>query len=78
MTRLEQKRSMFAPGAKRASLTLRKAAGGLLIGDQGFASVYFRRALKTLLRDIGSSQASGWTPAASPPHERIFAQTFHN
>jgi uncharacterized protein YjbJ (UPF0337 family) len=33
-----------------------KAAG---LMDQGFASVYFRHMLKTLLRDIGSSQASG-------------------
>jgi hypothetical protein len=54
----------------------RKAAGSIV--DQGFASVYFRHVLKTLLRRHRFFAGEGVAPAASPPHQRTFAQTFHN
>jgi hypothetical protein len=47
MTRLEQKRQIAAPGANRASLSRRTSCHSM---DQGFAIVYFRHTLKTLLR----------------------------
>jgi hypothetical protein len=73
MTRLEQKRSMFALGAKRASLTLRKSCGSNGSRDSpvsisGGAQNPFER----------HRFFAGEPPAASPPHKRIFAQTFHN